>query len=592
MGHRIEGRSSGFTLIETIAALLVFSIITLGVGPLIISSIRGSNLTRSLSVGRQLAVQAMERARGLPYHVKRNVSDDVDLLDLYYPRRGPDPLVFITRCPSSPLPLGCPQELPDGYSLVFEARFVELDGTPVEAPATYDARTVGADRPPELLVELVVRSEWDVLGRDRSFELKSLLSDRKFGGLRMSGFGKINYAIDVQTTYQNDSLEVLRNVIARGGLSESRIETRRDSRAEQTVRAAELRLVDQLAFEEPDLVPPVLGAVSAVVAPPDSNPAGVNAGPATLRHPAPLSGDVAGIDSTSAGPGTPTEADVRVTANSLQLPSAQGGFSFVGGLGPDDFWVDKPEVGGVVGLLRLNTTDRLVYLGQPLPGPGIPPPPPVPSLSGFTRASTTALPAGAVITEAHVELSDLTILPTQFAIDGVVNVGEFTADVDCRAAGPFGSPANPTASWSATIRYWAEPNNANDEDDPGDDITGNGNYQTVNLSSGGTDELTALKESNPLVFERGGFSSETVRGSHPDDVFLFPQRHEHQEFVGTDANGDPIFQTTVHEHEGYLSDWRMLLEADFTNSFAADGRSVASAIEGALGIVTVPIAEP
>ncbi|MFN2525057.1 MAG: prepilin-type N-terminal cleavage/methylation domain-containing protein [Actinomycetota bacterium] len=593
--HISRAGDRGFSLIEVIAALLVFSIITLGVGPLIISSIRGANLSRSLSVGRQLAVQSMERARGLPFHIKTTADPgDVDLLDFYFPSvpAGGTSAPFVTTCPSGTTAPACPQNIPEDYTVVFSARFAQLAVDPITGahltqpvPATYNSNSTTADRPPALLLELTVRSRWNIGGRGRRFELKSLLADRKFGGLKVSGFGKINYAISVQTTYQTATVQ--RNILALGGISESRIETRRDSRAEQTVRAASLRLVDVLNTNSADVTTPVQGATSVVVAPPDLNPSAVSAAAGTLNHPAPLSGAVGGIDVTTAGP-SGGASDVRVIANADQLPEAHGGFSFIGGAGPHDFWVHKPEIGGLVGLLRLRSNDRLVYIEQPPPPVGVPAPPPVQPLGGFTNAVTTALPSGAVVTNAHVEVRDLTILPTDFgATDGVVNLLEFTADVSCRGAGPTGSPQTPQARWQASIRYWEDPPDRIGEPPvPGGYVT-----PILIADADSNDTLAQIKQQNPMVREFLIFSvaeeEKQINGSHPDDVHLFPVTHRHERQLGVDENGNPIIETVEHQHAGYLTDWRM--RRNLTRVSQADGRSVAASIEGALGIDTVPI---
>ena len=65
---RIRGQL-GLTLVETMAALLVFALVTLGTFPLLASALRGGNLSRSGTVGKNLAQEALERIRGLPYFV-------------------------------------------------------------------------------------------------------------------------------------------------------------------------------------------------------------------------------------------------------------------------------------------------------------------------------------------------------------------------------------------------------------------------------------------------------------------------------------------------------------------------------------------
>ncbi|HEX2196941.1 MAG TPA: type II secretion system protein, partial [Actinomycetota bacterium] len=61
---RRRRREGGFTLVETLAAMMIFSLVTLGTTPLLLSSIRGATLSGSFTVGKNLASEAMERVRG------------------------------------------------------------------------------------------------------------------------------------------------------------------------------------------------------------------------------------------------------------------------------------------------------------------------------------------------------------------------------------------------------------------------------------------------------------------------------------------------------------------------------------------------
>jgi type II secretory pathway pseudopilin PulG len=227
----------GFTLIETLAALLVFSVVTIGVVPLIGATLRSSVLSRTMTVSKNLTVEAMERARGLPYHIKQAAQPgNVDLLDFYHPAPPNAGVFFRTTCASGATNPACPRNIPAGTTVVFEARFVTTTGVTVATPTTYNARTAGADTPPSLLAELTIRTTATVRGRQRSFELRSLLADRKFSGLKVSGISRVAYAIQVLTSYETSTIE--RNLIASVGENESRIETRRESYGNQVVRAA------------------------------------------------------------------------------------------------------------------------------------------------------------------------------------------------------------------------------------------------------------------------------------------------------------------------------------------------------------------
>ncbi len=138
----------GFTLVETLAALMIFSIVTLGTTPLLLSSMRGATLSGTFTVGKNLASEAMERVRGFPFFESvKNLTNPPrrDVLDLYFPDRVAGPSgsgftggnAYVTLCTStSKLPAAsagqaCPPRVPAGFTLRYDAQFVN----PGPAPA-------------------------------------------------------------------------------------------------------------------------------------------------------------------------------------------------------------------------------------------------------------------------------------------------------------------------------------------------------------------------------------------------------------------------------------------------------------------------
>jgi prepilin-type N-terminal cleavage/methylation domain-containing protein len=139
---RLLRREQGYTIVEVMAALVVFALVTVAVVPLLSTSIRSSLLGNTYAVGKNLTVQAMERIRGLPYFISYTAqSGKVDVLDLYFPDKtsataeqrytASDPAyTFTTTCTSeaSANP-ACPKNLPAGYTVIVSAQFV----TPVDS---------------------------------------------------------------------------------------------------------------------------------------------------------------------------------------------------------------------------------------------------------------------------------------------------------------------------------------------------------------------------------------------------------------------------------------------------------------------------
>ena len=264
---RRDRPDAGLTLIETIAALFIFGIMTVGLVPLLIGSMVGAREARAGTVGKNVAVEAMERIRGLPYYVSYDTSAKrVDVLDLYYPCAfspysptvtngcptdggnydGPNQR-FVTTCTSSTTNPACPVDLPSAYTIVFCAQFVKAqDGaaysagtnpapcatvpsgtSTIDFPAvqptvgTYSwYRPVGStniDTPPTQLLQLSVTALWretgsaavcntvpETAGCD-SAQLSTVLGARRFGQIKISGQARVDHGLQVVTRFRDSS---------------------------------------------------------------------------------------------------------------------------------------------------------------------------------------------------------------------------------------------------------------------------------------------------------------------------------------------------------------------------------------------------
>ncbi|MBW3594081.1 MAG: prepilin-type N-terminal cleavage/methylation domain-containing protein, partial [Actinobacteria bacterium] len=173
--QRAFSKEDGFSLMEVMAALFIFTLLTLGLVPLLTSSIRGSNTARADTIGKNAALKAMERVRGLPFYVSYATSTTkVDLLDLYYPDAATDTVeggitFYRTVCPWNAVANpACPRDIPPDYTITFEAQFVDPvasgpQPTPGETatsyanvapPATYSWASATTDTPPRQIVQM------------------------------------------------------------------------------------------------------------------------------------------------------------------------------------------------------------------------------------------------------------------------------------------------------------------------------------------------------------------------------------------------------------------------------------------------------
>jgi type II secretory pathway pseudopilin PulG len=546
------------TLVEVIAALFVFSLVAMGIFPLIASSIRGANVSRSYTVGKNLGVKAMERIRGLPYSL--NQAGTLDVLDMYIPNAAAPNYsagVYTTTCtPTSSNP-ACPRDIPNGYSIDFKAAFVPFGGGApiVVSTSEYPSSNVTKDLLPSQMLDISVVTKWTFPGTQEQFTLRTLVGDRKFGGLKLNGTGSVDYGVQVLASY-NSGTE-LRDLTAMGGVAQSNISMRASSRAEQIVRAGILRVVDGTDPSAPN-VDSFEGASALLAAPPDAAPGDVSGEDGDVDLP--LIGDVARIDDTTAGiPNAPLPGDLRVSRLN-DLPLAQGGFGYQvdDGGGERNLWVDIP-IAERPGPLQLRS-DRNVFSIKATEDPDA-------TLTGYSSAATGAVGAAdrGVRTAAHVEFVDLRLFPTSFATGGVVQVDDFVADVSCNSTAN-GATASATRSWSATLRWY---------EDALDD------YHEEVIGSSSTSDVFAPLVTNPPLVGRG--SPPDLTGASPNDTYLYPISHDHEVVVEDETI------TIHHDHPGYLAPGTEMLENLGAGSVSGDGRVTEASIENAITLETVPV---
>jgi prepilin-type N-terminal cleavage/methylation domain-containing protein len=562
----------GLTLVETMVALSVFSIVALGITPLMLSSLRGAALSRSYNEGKNLGVEAMERVRGLPYFVSVQglvTPQRRDVLDLYFPDLGTGynagTRTFTTTCtktsqsPAANGALACPRNIPAGYTVEFEATFVKSSGTtPTEtyvsvAPtAGYNWNSTATELAPSQLLKMVVHVSWTRTGRTRDVRLTGLIGERAQGSEQVRGNAQIDYVISASTGFTEDADDDedgrTSHLEAVAGELESNVQTRTVSTADQSSRAARITLTeDEFGSDAANTIADVSGATSTLHATP--NVATVPASHAGLPDPqvthTEIDGDprVAYFGSTSANTGTAIAQVLN------ELPTARGRFDFTSGTGQPRFWVNNPIGLRGVAELHLDPASAMVDVQRAA----------TVKLSGQTTAVTTALSPTAsrkVESTATAEFAQLNLLPTSFILDltsakSVVSIENFTSSLTCRATANA-TPSVATGSWSATLKYWRDPSN--------DGIPA-GAYVSVALSgsttSSATDPLAAIKAAaNPLVFDAL---------DNGDDVYLFDTPTE----------------------RGYLQDWWSRPQLTSTND--ASGRDVSVNLDGALQIITAPV---
>ena len=548
----LKSREAGFSLVETLVAILIFSLMTLGTAPVILSSIRASTLSRSGTIGKNLAVEAMERVRGLPYYIEysRQQQDTrADVLDFYFPSSSGTGYsttnkTYTTTCTAgSTSGPACNLRLHPGYTVEFVARFVTPRGTPPnqtyetsDPGSTYNwrydvATATPTDVPPSRLLEMTVTTRWQVGARNRTIVLKSYVGDRKFADISVLGETRIDYGVQVLTTYV-DAEGRLTDLTVQGGAASSAVNQRLTSSSGQTLGTGRVLLVDRATGESLISTSSTRPSV-AYNAPPDLTPAATTFGAVSFAHPR-LSGvSIAGLDATRLQNSQVTVAN--------EVPLSRGEYSYpAAGGSADDLWVNnQADPNGSLNLDR--TTGRRMFTARTnAAGEG---------LLGRSRSQVFDSPSRYVESTATVNARDIQILPlTSGPTTGVVVVDSFTATVTCQARGS-GTPVF-SATWSASVRVWVE-RQLNGRQD--------GSYRTITLSNtSGTlsDALVAAGiDSNPVVWD--------APQGRTNDIRLF-------QLGGT---------------RGYLASWN---NVPGTQSVESANRITNASIDGAIRIVTSP----
>jgi prepilin-type N-terminal cleavage/methylation domain-containing protein len=566
---------NGFTLIETLAAISVFTLFTLGLIPVLTTSIKGASLSRSYTAGKNVAVEAMERSRGLPFFVdyptQKSYSPGmatprrIDLLDLYLPAAVSGSSgggggtytggTYTTVCTSATgSNLACPRDLSAGYTIEFRAAFVKpvavgsTEQYVVEPPPSaykWNSET-GQDQPVTRLVRLTVTTKWTYGGREKNVELTGLIGDRDFGTLTITGQSGVAYAVQASTQFTNEGTGQKTKLTGIAGTADSLIETKAQSSATQSATAARITMSDLPVGGTGDVVEsaPVEGATSSIHAPPDSTPSGASVGARSAVHN--VFGEIGGIDGT-------TTSNLKVSV-SQELPVAQGSFGFPAPAGSERLFYIESQLGpDNATTRRLDASEGLLKFTRRGSG----------TISGSSSAGTTPVNSSSrhVQTNAAAAFERLRLLSTSF-IQGVISdangdalhrsvvvINQFQASVSCKATASSSSAAG-SKSWSGTLYFWAD-------DAPNDDVVA-GSYRRIDLSSAlASDPLATYGPSgtNPVVFD-------APLGQ--EDIYLF------------EGGGK----------KGYLQSWSSTVGQ--ATSVSADGRVVRASLPEAMRIVTAP----
>lgn len=198
---RCQGSSPGFTLIEIMAAMIIFLIATVGVTGALTIGLRSILGARLDSLGRDAAREQIEEISARPFFVPYSTDPDVgapgkvDLLDIYYPglfsTSYTDPQYtqnnlwsgsYTAASDDAYYTMHLPKDN-NGVERTVVARFFDDYGQPVTPSSTYNAGSLtGDDTPPSYLVKVTVTTSWTSQDGKQSYSLDKLISSsNQFG---------------------------------------------------------------------------------------------------------------------------------------------------------------------------------------------------------------------------------------------------------------------------------------------------------------------------------------------------------------------------------------------------------------------------
>ncbi|HEX2058052.1 MAG TPA: prepilin-type N-terminal cleavage/methylation domain-containing protein [Actinomycetota bacterium] len=521
-------RQAGLTLIETLVAITIFSIMTVGLVPLLGAAMSGGAATRTESVARNLTSKTLERLRGLQYHVAYSSTPrKADLLDHFFPSQTPAYVSsvgtgydaatqsYVTTCDSTSSSAACNalpsrSEIPKGFLVEVRATFRTPSNPAVtqSVPVGYAWNASGgADAPPSELLEVKITTAWSVGTRARTFELRSYLGARARSGVsagpggggsatpppggsgppppptsvKLRAEARIDYGYETTTTYQDNSTPprlqeytgTLGTAVAYGEQLDS------GSKAELSVRAGRLQITrapDPAVSGDTGLEIIANGAAFDAVAPPDAGTTATTtaAEAYAMNSETPISGGAGYLAASEAG---------TLSGSRGAGPTVAGGLPFVKGyydlngsaavspsLGqPTHFWLMPQRAFTTSGTeTTTNPLNHTTTTAKTVT---------VNDFGGnavdprgevaIDATATTPASLRAVTASATIPShGTILIFPSSYTASGAayLRISQFDASVSCAARADASAASTATGSWSALLEYYSFEGTSNKDD--------------------------------------------------------------------------------------------------------------------------------
>jgi prepilin-type N-terminal cleavage/methylation domain-containing protein len=431
----------GFTLVEIMAAIVVFALVAGMALAMLLSAIRGGLVSKQDTVGRNLTQAKIEELRNLPYHIDQAVSTEYDLLDLYYPNMtGSAALAttgYVPAASARDTTVGDPASgaffrtvvasVPNfsQFKQYVTVQFVDASGNPKTPLTGWSAATAGSDTPVTNMVNLSVTTLWSVGTSAKKYNIFTSISAGR----------PLVPKVNIQGHVEGLNVTGLLPSGLQGTLDATSLDF--NASFSNIVTAAATALGARAEIEGGTTV---TGALTSVTAPPNVGPvASGSISGQTLNYNGNLFALFGKSDTQNIAAGS---AAGQPYAGTSTAPLTSELLNTGSGLAAQ--YSNQPQ-SDHLGLTNASTVVKV------LDGSSVP----AISATGYGSSATSSTAHSATSNMSSLNTSKIELFATGQAPDGIVQIIVNRAALTCTTGANFGaaSTASSTLTYSVSVRY-------------------------------------------------------------------------------------------------------------------------------------------
>jgi prepilin-type N-terminal cleavage/methylation domain-containing protein len=539
MSRRIRARrdEGGFTLVEVIAAMGIFSIVAAAATAMFAAGLRASVMTKMDTTAKNLSQQRFEAVRNLPFHIDQLAAgtNPPDLLDTYYVNNSGS----AGRGVQGYVPAGATRWTADGdpatgafyryvqaavpgytqYKQYVATQFLNDSGTAIAPTGTFNTQVYSQDVPPSATVGVGVTTFWTAAKVNKVHRTytqitsgrpspPSAVFQSRMTALRLSGGLSLGESLTLDIA-----------ALTSDGAKSTSVSSAMAARGATAAIAGGSS---------------VSGVTTTAQAPPDSGALSGSAGPRTLTY---NGNTYATFGSTSTAGVLAGTSTGQPLAASTGTPGQANLLGSGAGANVATFAIDSTAPARLA-LLATHAFVADAACGGGCSNVGV---------TGSANSTVSGTTHSVNASSSATVRGTLALLPTTYAPNGLIRIKLTSATVSCSVTrtGSATPVAAAAVTYSGTVSYFAPtaPGNV-------------GGYVTVDVNSS--------QLASPLTA-----------------ALLSSTR------VATDSAGQPIYLSD------YFASWSSLYSASAAASktLGATGTTAAASVSGVIGVTTIPLRE-